>query len=368
MTSVRPRRFVFISGNRTWGGSEELWSASAAVLAAQGHSVAVFKSVVDTTQPRLRKLRDLGVRTADLTRFPFTPAALFRWLGNVSRPAQYAYEVVRLWLGLRFSRRPDLVVLSQGGNFDGFLLAGVLRRLRMPYVVICQKATDLYWPPDVYLEPIRRMFASAIEVFFVAQHNRRVTEEQLGAPLPRARVVRNPFLVAYAPREDWPDESHGFRLACIGRLHPLEKGQDLLLRVLARDRWRERALSVTFVGGGAHRDGLVEMARHLELKNVTFAGFIDDPQSIWNDHHALVLPSRCEGLPLVIVEAMLSARVPIITNVGGNTEVIEDGVSGFVANAAAEDALDDAMNRAWLRRDEWRAIGAVASHRIRELV
>lgn len=87
-----------------------------------------------------------------------------------------------------------------------------------------------------------------------------------------------------------------------------------------------------------------------------------------SSHHGLVLPSRCEGLPLVLVEAMLSGRVAIVTNVAGNTEVLTDDVTGFVAAAPTEDALDEAMERAWRRRGEWRAIGSTAATRIRELV
>src|SRR6266542_5770596 len=51
-------------------------------------------------------------------------------------------------------------------------------------------------------------------------------------------------------------------LACIGRLHPKEKGQDLLLRVLARGGWRDRPLSVTFYGDGLQRGRLERMAHN----------------------------------------------------------------------------------------------------------
>jgi glycosyltransferase involved in cell wall biosynthesis len=125
----------------------------------------------------------------------------------------------------------------------------------------------------------------------------------------------------------------------------MEKGQDLLLRVLARERSRTRPVSVTFYGSGHQREGLEGMAQQLGLTNVTFAGFVRDIAAIWTDHHALVLPSRCEGLPLVLVEAMLSGRVAIVTDVGGSSEVIEDNRTGFLAAAATEDSLDEAMER-----------------------
>ena len=68
---------VFVSGNRGWGGSEELWSATAAVLASEGHRVTVYKSVVDEAEPRIQRLRSLSCRIRDLARFPLMPRRLF---------------------------------------------------------------------------------------------------------------------------------------------------------------------------------------------------------------------------------------------------------------------------------------------------
>src|SRR5256714_1833255 len=359
---------VFVSGNRSWGGSEELWSRTAAVLASDGHRVTVFKSGVDPSEPRIRRLRELSARTRDLARFPLMPRRLFTLVRSLSSSAAYGHEVLRLLIGLALSRRPDLVVVSQGGNHDGYFLAEVCRRLRLPYAIVSHKASELYWPADWQQKTIAAVYRAARACFFVSEHNRRLTEEQLGFPPPRAAVVRNPFLVPWEPRTDWPDDRHGWRLACIGRLHPKEKGQDLLLRVLARPRWRDRPLSVTFYGDGLQRASLERMARNLGLANVTFAGFVSDVSAIWSSHHGLILPSRCEGLPIVLVEAMLSGRVSIVTDVGGNAEIVDDGATAYLAAAPTEDALDSAMEHAWNERHRWREIGAAAAARIRTLV
>lgn len=81
----------------------------------------------------------------------------------------------------------------------------------------------------------------------------------------------------------------------------------------------------------------------------------------------MILPSRAEGLPLSLVEAMMCGRPAIVTNVGGNAEVIEDRVTGFLA-APAEDDIDAALDAAWERRHELREMGLLAASRIRELV
>ena len=361
-------RFVFISSNPiAWGGSEELWAAAAVALAEDGHRVYALKGNLDTKQRSIRRLRELKCRVADFARIPFLPRACHWLLSLLSYPLTLLNRVIQLGFRLAFCRS-DLIVLSQGGNCDGLLLANVCRFLEKPYVIVSQKAGDIYWPLDMRRDRMRAVYEEAEWCYFVSEHNRRLTEEQIGARLRKASVVRNPFLVPWERRDDWPSQEQGIRLACVGRLYVAEKGQDMLIRVLARPKWRNRPLSVTFFGSGEQRVGLERMAEFYGVTNVAFAGFVDDVAAIWNDHHGLILPTRCEGLPLVVVEAMLSGRVVIATDVAGNREVVANGRTGFLAATPTEDAIDEALERAWQRRGEWQAIGAAATDEIRNLV
>lgn len=361
------RRFVFISSNFTWGGSESLWSATAAELARRGHRVRAYKNRFPPREGNVPALKAAGVRCIDLARFPLLPRRLYSLLLGFTPSFSIAFQALKLFVSLRLRAKPDLIVLSQGGNHDGWPLGAACRRSGVPFVIVCQKASDLYWPQDRFREEIRSMYQAARHVFFVSEHNAQLTEQQLGERLRSFSVVRNPFLVPWEPRADWPEDTDT-KLACIGRLYPMEKGQDLLLRVLALPKWRARALSVAFYGAGEQREALEAMARLMKIEKVTFAGYADDVAGVWGEHHGLVLPSRAEGLPLVLVEAMLSSRVAIVTDVAGNSEVLDDGMTGFLAAAPTEAALDDAMERAWQRRGEWRAIGEAAATSIRTQV
>ena len=355
---------MFVSSNSVWGGSEELWSASAAELAESGHDVVAITFPAFNDARPIKRLRAAGAKVHALQ--GWVPAS-----GN-SRLARFlANRTQSRLLRLRLATlpRPDLVVISQGDNFSAHQIANVCGAAGLPYVLITQKAQEAVWAPDSILGSVRRAYAGARWSYFVSGHNLRLTEEQLGQSLlPRASVARNPFLTSWDAPLTWPEEAETFRLACIGRLYPFDKGQDLLLRVLATPKWRARPLSVSFYGEGGHRQGLEDMARHLGLASVRFAGFIKDVDAVWDSHHGLVLPSRGEGLPLVLVEAMLRGRVPIVTDVAGNAEVVADNLTGFVAAAAAEAAVDEALERAWGRRDEWRAIGQAAAASIRTFV
>ncbi|MDQ4086672.1 MAG: glycosyltransferase [Pseudomonadota bacterium] len=363
-----PKHFAFVSSNVTWGGSEDLWSAVAAELAAAGHRVSAYKNELDLSHKRVRRLAELGCRLTTLAPFPFLPRKLRSAMAMLTYPLTFGYQAVCFYLAVRLRRRPDLLVISQGGNHDGWLYVRMAVRMGLPYVLISQKATDLYWPLDARRDKIKSMYRKARWSYFVSKHNLRLTEEQLAMRLERASVVRNPFNVAWERREDWPGADMGLRLACVGRLYPKEKAQDLLLRVLARDKWRARPVSLTFYGSGEQERGLQELASFLNLENVRFGGFAQDVDALWASHHALVLPSRAEGLPLVLVEAMLCGRVAIVTDVAGNRELLDDDVTGFIAAAPTEDALDEAMERAWQRREEWREIGREAARRVRQLV
>lgn len=362
--SQRRRRLVFVSHNAVWGGSEELWSATAAELAERGHEVAAITIPAFRDALSIKRLKAAGGRVHALY-------GRFSAPGNSRLLRFLARRIQPLLLRLRLATlpRPDLVVISQGDNFAAHQTANACAAAGLPYALITQKAQEAVWAPDAMLGSIRRAYAGAAWSYFVSRHNLRLTEEQLGQSLrPKASVVRNPFLTSWEAPLTWPEESGAYRLACVGRLYPFEKGQDLLLRVLAAPKWQARPLSVTLYGEGPHRQGLEAMALHLGLASVRFAGFAADVDAVWDSHHGLVLPSRGEGLPLVLVEAMLRGRVPIVTDVAGNAEVVTDNQTGFVAAAAAEAAVDEALERAWARRAEWRTMGQAAAASIRTLV
>ena len=362
----RPRRILIIGTNTLWGGSEELWRATAIELASLGHQVTVFRANLDADRPHFDELRKLGIDTVEAESFPPLPTAAVQRAGRYVPPLLSRAAKRQLARTLdRFN--PDFSLLSLGLNTHGNFLFPLLRDSGRPYGLICNQAGEMYWPSDSELEPLRAGYSGARFVGFVSHHNWRLTEAQLAMTIPQARLIRNPFLVPWAERTDWPDERTA-RIACVARLSTPEKGQDLLLRVLALPKWKGRPIRLSLFGRGDSRLGLEALAGWLGLDNVDFPGFASNVSAIWSDHHALVLPSRIEGLPLALVEAMLSSRVPIVTDVGGNAEIVSDGEQGFVASAPTETALDDALERAWTRRDEWRAIGRKASTRMRSLV
>jgi len=275
--------------------------------------------------------------------------------------AHHLKELVRLG--------PDLVVVTVGSSSVWEEFHEVFGGTGIPYVLVVQAANDRCWFEDGFREKLAQTYREAREVFYVSEGNRALVNAQLALPEDRGQVVFNPFSVPYEPGLAWPDGTEeNPRFAFVGRLEPESKGCDLILEVLARPHWRARAPIVNFFGAGPCERGVRELAELRGLANVSFPGFSRNVVDIWRTHHALLLPSRYEGMPLAMIEAMLCGRVCVVTNVAGNAELMEDNVSGFVAASATIEHLDEAMERAWSARARWQEIGRLAGEAARARV
>lgn len=356
-----------------WGGSEELWAQSVPHLLNSGHKITVYKKHLNYHHPKFAELAAKGVTLTD-TRSTYNLGRRIISRGLITLNNAYTEikklapikQADRAFIANLKEHTPDLVIISQGINFDGLEHAYQCLLLNIPYVIICQKAVDFYWPGVGDRPFMIKTLVNAKQIFFVSQHNYKLTEEQFGVRLPNGRVIFNPVKVSRYPLP-FPDTSKGYKLACVARLFLLDKGQDILIRILGQEKWKNRPFSVSFVGSGDDLEPLRAMAKLLAIQNVEFIGQVDNIESIWHNYHALILPSRSEGLPLSVVEAMASGRPVIITNAGGTAEIVEDGATGFVGKID-HDMFDDAMERAWNGRNNWENIGKKAAEYIAETV
>lgn len=356
------KKIVIVSCVEDWGGSEELWGRSIGHLQMFGHQITVMKSRINRTHPEFIALAKKGVELIEFEPETNLISKAFRKIRKAAAKVAIRFKIIenkedtsRAFKKTIVKTQASLVIIAQGINFDGLKLAYECLLLNIPYVIISQKAVDFYWPSfndrGFMLQALQRAKAC----FFVSHHNLRLTEEQFGKRLTNAKVVFNPVKLSRQP-QPYPSSDPVYKIACVGRLFLLDKGQDILLRILSKKVWRDRPVWISFIGKGNDEQGLKEMAALLNVHNIEFKGQIDDIESMWKDYHALILPSRSEGLPLSMVEAMSAGRPVIISNAGGNAELVEEGITGFIGEAN-EHSFEEAMERAWSRRTEWQAIG-----------
>jgi glycosyltransferase involved in cell wall biosynthesis len=265
---------------------------------------------------------------------------------------------------------PSLVFISNGSSFPPVELVEMCVARGWPFATVDHAQNASLWPSDETAARLRNMLPLARRLFFVSETNRILAEKQFGYAFDNAEIIRNPIAVAIDAPVPWPSSAieHGLNMACVGRLHAGIKGQDILLEALANTRWIGRNWRLTLYGNGPNRDLLERLAKRLELQNrVSFAGYVA-VEKIWPENHVLVMPSRSECLPLAIVEAMFCGRPVVATNVGGVAEVVEDGRTGFLAEAAVVKSFDETLEQMWLQRDRLQEIGKLAAASIREFL
>lgn len=146
-------------------------------------------------------------------------------------------------------------------------------------------------------------------------------------------------------------------LVAAGSLVPWKGFSDLLLAV--RDVLRRRPVRLITLGDGPLRADLERQARDLGIADaVKFTGFVANPLKYFARADVFVLSSHVEGMPNVLVEAMMSGCTPVSTNCPtGPRELLQDGKYGYlvpmkdpVALAAGiEKALDHKIPKALLQ-------------------
>jgi hypothetical protein len=247
--------------------------------------------------------------------------------------------------------------LSAAGALPGYW-DRLRRRLRATDVVhaFTQRAMTLAGPPA--------RAAGAQLVWHVGGTEPTKALNHLAARLANAVVAVSPSAAAALPAaahpvvvgnaadpaafESVPARATGIHVACAARLTP-EKGVDVLLRasaIVKRDvpDLRVLVLGDTQAGYEAYRDELVALADRLGVaETVCFAGFVEEPFRRWAGARVYVQPSRTEGLPLAVAEAMASGLPVVATAVGGVPDLLDGGRAGRLVPAEDPEALAAAI-------------------------
>jgi glycosyltransferase involved in cell wall biosynthesis len=126
-----------------------------------------------------------------------------------------------------------------------------------------------------------------------------------------------------------------------------QKGITYLLQAAKQVVEQEPRVRFAIAGDGPLREELIGEARERGLeKHVRFLGYRSDIPQLLSAFDLYVLPSLWEGLPLALLEAMAVGKPILATRVGGNPEVVEHGVNGYVVEPRDPAALADCILQA----------------------
>jgi L-malate glycosyltransferase len=133
-------------------------------------------------------------------------------------------------------------------------------------------------------------------------------------------------------------------IVLVGNMHSEVKGHPVLIAAAPAVVHESPSTRFVLVGDGQQRAGFEQQVAALGLeRNFLFLGRRDDIPAILGGCDIAVLPSRAEGLPNAVLEYMAAGLPTVVSNVGGNAELVENGVTGLVVPAGDSSALSTAL-------------------------
>jgi L-malate glycosyltransferase len=155
-------------------------------------------------------------------------------------------------------------------------------------------------------------------------------------------------------------------VACVARFHPVKDHATLLkafgIVAAARDD-----VDLILAGDGPLRDTLTSLADTLGISaRVKFLGVRSDVARILQASDVFTLTSVSEAASLTLLEAMACARPVVVTRVGGNPEIVEHGVHGYLAPRGDADAIARALLDVIEQPEAARAMGAAGRALVRQ--
>ncbi len=170
--------------------------------------------------------------------------------------------------------------------------------------------------------------------------------EQMRRRLPFNRVTFLPNAVSTPPADGLAPRARSTTrktILFVGRLSH-EKGVDILLRAFAHSLAGRDDTRLLILGDGPDRGENEQLARDLGIADrMEFLGFQRDVPAFYRCADLFVLPSRSEGVPLSLLEAMAAGLPLVATRVGGVPDVILDGISGCLVPPEDPRALGAAL-------------------------
>lgn len=342
-----------------WGGSEALWVTTALYALKQKDEVFVSVSKWVSIHPQLKLLQEKGA----VVNFRKRLNDDYTFLEKVSRFIKKSNPSLNRDFQDIFNFKPDIVFISQGETFDFTLyhkqLYDLLMFKKISYSLVCHNIVQQYSyipPKEIYPGAIK-VFKNAKHVFFVSFRQWNLTERRLICKLKNAEFTWNPLNLSLPLRPlSW--KKNGVIQMAIVASFLLHKGQDTVFEILSSEKWKKRDWKLNLYGKGEGEDYLKNLAVFYGIQNnVEFCGHVADIKNIWRNNHILLIPSAQDGLPISLVEAMACGRPAVVTDVGGNTELIAENKTGFIAASPSVDSFSNALDKAWSKKSEWEQLG-----------
>ena len=264
---------------------------------------------------------------------------------DVLQVCQFSVLVLPLAIVCRLARKPMTVVVISAGADKATKTRKAVRLLsgpldpHIPWLRVDGKTWidgDLYGlkrAGTLVVNYTRTLLKEVGAVVIVLSSRMLRYLKENDFDLPGTQVVPNGVdIVRFQPTLDDASKKRAQTVVCVSNIR-YEKGLDVLLQAWRLVCQQQPEAQLIILGDGPMQDQLEHMADALKIsQNVEFAGLRNDvPEQL---HRGLisVLPSRWEGMPNALLEAMASGLACVATRVSGSEDVIQHGINGLLVD------------------------------------
>jgi glycosyltransferase involved in cell wall biosynthesis len=333
--SLRPRRKVFyLLDSLNVGGTETQAVELALRIPEAGYDVTL--GCLRARGPLLERLQGSQVAVRE-----FHPE------GGIDSPAGF-YQLLRLsW----FLRRKKFDIVHTHDLWSNLIGVPAARLAGVRAIVSSRRdLANFDWYQSKRRGWLRRIQNLGGAVLANATPIRDALIAEDGFKPEKLRVIHNGvdidrFQTSGDERDQvFPGVGKGKLIVLVGNMHTDVKGHPWLIASAPAVVHEFPTARFVLAGDGEQRPRFEEQVAKLGLEqNFLFLGRRTDIPKILACCDIAVLPSRAEGLPNAILEYMAAGLPTIASRVGGNAELIEDGVTGLLVPSEDSAALSDAL-------------------------
>jgi L-malate glycosyltransferase len=235
-----------------------------------------------------------------------------------------------------FLRENRVEILHTLANWSTFLGVPAGRLACVPAIIASQRNMGHWMDRRKYSVPTGFIYRHLIQGVLVNAHaikNRLIREFHIRQD--RIKVIHNGISVKDSVRAGSSNDKNGKGVVAgfIGRFHRV-KGLDLLIAAAGEIVRVHPDTTFLIVGDGSDRTELEGKVQKRGLvKNFKFVGYQEDVPAYLDSMDFLVLPSRAEGFPNIVLEAMARGKPVVAARVGGVPELVVDGGTGFLVDS-----------------------------------
>lgn len=344
------RRVTLFINSLRGGGAERVCATLANQLRSQGWNIEIL----------VLNLRDASVRNAVHPAVPIVDLNVRHARTSLLAVARYLRE-----------RRPEQFLVF---NHQLAILLVWLRSLRLGrFSIVARNISTLsrkaafersWWHRHV-VRAMTIMFYRRVDIIIAQSEGmKHDLIANYGIDACCVRVIFNPLseqFSRYLRQAPLPWSARREELLYVGRLTAI-KGLDLLMASCAICMRRNRNLVLRIVGEGEEKSTLQHQARRDGIaERVVFEGYVADTAGFYAQARVLLLTSQYEGFPNVLLES-IAQGTPVVSVdcASGPSEIIQEGVNGFLVKSRNAEEFAAAIERALCNQWDARSIQRTA--------